>query len=141
MPALPTARLSLAPPSNGRRRNLISLTPLIDVVFILLVFFMLASSFLDWRSISLDAPKQTGGAMSLERALLIEVRKDGLRLDGETMSMDRLVTRASATLKRKPDRAVLVRPDDGVPVQDVVMVVDALAAAGVGNLSLIRRRP
>ena len=39
-----------------RRRSPISLTPLIDVVFILLVFFMLASSFLDWRSITLAAP-------------------------------------------------------------------------------------
>ncbi|OOC09384.1 ExbD/TolR family protein, partial [Thioalkalivibrio halophilus] len=38
-----------------RRRNLISLTPLIDVVFILLVFFMLASSFLDWRAVELEA--------------------------------------------------------------------------------------
>ena len=40
----------------SRRRALIGLTPLIDVVFILLVFFMLASSFLDWRAIDLTAP-------------------------------------------------------------------------------------
>lgn len=139
MPALPTARLSLVPPSNGRRRNLISLTPLIDVVFILLVFFMLASSFLDWRSITLDAPKQTGTSPSLERALLIEVRTDGLRLAGEVMALGRIADRAAAAIAKKPDRPVLVRPDDGVPVQDVVVVVDALAAAGVGNLSLIRR--
>jgi len=139
MPVLPTARLSLAPPSNGRRRNLISLTPLIDVVFILLVFFMLASSFLNWRSITLDSPKQTGTSASLERALLIEVRTDGLRLAGETMSLDRIAGRAMAALAKKPDRPVLVRPDDGVPVQEVVQVLDGLAAAGVGNLSLIRR--
>ena len=70
MSAPTTQRLSLAP-QNNRRRNLISLTPLIDVVFILLVFFMLASSFLDWRSITLDPPKQTGGSPSLEQAVLI----------------------------------------------------------------------
>jgi biopolymer transport protein ExbD len=140
MSVLPTARLSLAPPSN-RRRNLISLTPLIDVVFILLVFFMLASSFLNWRAITLDAPKPTGTAASLEQALLIEVRMDGLRLGGETLSLDRIAGRAAAVLAKKRDRAVLVRPDDAVPVQDVVQVIDALAAAGVGNLSLIRRTP
>lgn len=141
MPALPTARLSLAPPNNGRRRNLISLTPLIDVVFILLVFFMLASSFLNWRSITLDAPKQTGTSASLELALLIEVRTDGLRLGGETMSLERIASRAATALAKKPDRPILVRPDDGVPVQDVVVIVDTLAAAGIGNMSLIRRRP
>lgn len=132
-------RPSLAPPSN-RRRNLISLTPLIDVVFILLVFFMLASSFLDWRSITLDPPKQTGGSPSLEQAVLIEVREDGLRLGGEVMSLDRVASRAAALLLKKPDRPVLVRPDDGVPVQDVVVVLDALTAGGVGNLSLIRKK-
>ena len=53
---------------QGRRRPLISLTPLIDVVFILLVFFMLASSFLDWRSIDLNAPAQAA-AMANNRTL------------------------------------------------------------------------
>jgi biopolymer transport protein ExbD len=139
MSAQPIVPLSLARPNNARRRNLISLTPLIDVVFILLVFFMLASSFLDWRSISLDAPKQTSGAASLEQALLIEVRDDGLRLGGETMSLDRIAQRAAKALRGKPDRPVLIRPEKSVPVQDVVMVLDVLSAAGIGNLSLIRR--
>ena len=39
----------------------LNLTPMLDVVFILLVFFMLASSLIDWRSISLDPPG-SGGA-------------------------------------------------------------------------------
>src|SRR5690606_18422295 len=63
----------------ARRRSTISLTPLIDVVFILLVFFMLASSFLDWRAIDLRAPGPAAGA-SLEGVLYVEVRDDGLRL-------------------------------------------------------------
>ena len=54
--ALPPFRLA----NNARRRRpLISLTPLIDVVFILLVFFMLTSTFLDWRPIELNAPGPT----------------------------------------------------------------------------------
>tara|TARA_B100000965_G_scaffold37594_1_gene27747 strand:+ start:1107 stop:1514 length:408 start_codon:yes stop_codon:yes gene_type:complete len=131
---------SFASAKTGRRA-LISLTPLIDVVFILLVFFMLASSFLDWRSVTLDAPQETGRSSSMEQALLIEVRRDGLRLAGETLSLENIARRAARAIAEKADRVVLVRPDDGVPVQDVVMVVDALAAAGVGNLSLIRRKP
>lgn len=131
---------SFASAKSGRRA-LISLTPLIDVVFILLVFFMLASSFLDWRSVTLDAPRETGRSSSMEQALLIEVRRDGLRLAGETLSLENVARRAARAIAKKADRVVLVRPDDGVPVQDMVMVVDALAAAGVGNLSLIRRKP
>ncbi|MDP7242489.1 MAG: biopolymer transporter ExbD, partial [Rhodospirillales bacterium] len=57
--------------------RLISLTPLIDVVFILLVFFMLASSFLDWRSIDLTVSSGVGEATSDKRAILISLRSDG----------------------------------------------------------------
>ncbi|MEM6945656.1 MAG: biopolymer transporter ExbD, partial [Pseudomonadota bacterium] len=46
-----TASLPPRLANRPRKRLRISITPLIDVVFILLVFFMLASSFLDWRSI------------------------------------------------------------------------------------------
>ncbi len=124
----------------GRRRPLISLTPLIDVVFILLVFFMLASSFLDWRSIDLDAPAQAAASSSVEGALLVEVRPDGLRLSGETVSLDTLAERVAARVAEKPEQKVLVKPASGVSLQEAVQVLDRLAAAGAAELSLIRDR-
>ena len=122
----------------GRRRALISLTPLIDVVFILLVFFMLASSFQYWRAVELLEPTRTataGGPM--EGALLVEVRPDGLWLSAEPVSLHMLVARVGRHVTRQPDVRVLVRPTQGVVLQEMVRVLDALAAAGVKGLSLI----
>jgi len=121
-----------------RRRALVSLTPLIDVVFILLVFFMLASSFLDWRGIALDAPGKAAATPSMEGALLVEVRADGLRLSGETMGLERLAERVGARLALKPEQRVLVQPAAGVRLQEAVDVLDRLAAAGASELTLIR---
>ena len=123
---------------HRRRRPLVSLTPLIDVVFILLVFFMLASSFLDWRSIDLDAPGRAGVAASLSGAMLVEVRLDGLRLSGQPITLDALTARVDDLLNRRPEQRVLVRPMAGVSLQEVVAVLDRLSAAGVGDLSLLR---
>ena len=125
---------------TGRRRGaLIGLTPLIDVVFILLVFFMLASSFQDRRAIELVAPARTGVAGApMEGALLVEVRPDGLRLSAERVSLDVLVARVGERVTRHPDARVLVKPARGVALQGTVRVLDALAAAGVTGLSLIR---
>lgn len=123
-----------------RRRQLISLTPLIDVVFILLVFFMLASSFLDWRSIALTAPSGGANAAPMEGALLIEVLPQGLRLAGRPVAPDRLEERVRSRLAEKPDQSIFVKAADGVPLQRAVTVLDSLAAAGATKLSLIRDR-
>lgn len=123
-----------------RRRALISLTPLIDVVFILLVFFMLASSFLDWRAIDLTAPAKASGAGRMEGALLVEIRSDGLRLAGEALQERALLQRVTSRLLEKPGQKVLVRPAAGVALQDAIRLLDGLAAAGATDLSLIRER-
>lgn len=122
-----------------RRRALIGLTPLIDVVFILLVFFMLASSFLDWRAIELTAPSEASGGAASEGALLVEVRRDGLRVGAERLSLEALAERVAAQLLEAPDRRILVRPDPAVPLQRAIEVLDRLSAAGASRLSLIRR--
>lgn len=124
-------------PSRIRRRALISLTPLIDVVFILLVFFMLASSFLDWRAIDLKAPAKAAGGAATEGALLIEIREDGLRLAAEPLTVDALVQRVRARLSVKPGQRVLIKPAEGVSVQRTVDVLDRLKAAGAANMSLM----
>lgn len=125
--------------SRPRRRNLISLTPLIDVVFILLVFFMLASTFLDWRAVQLEAPAEAGGAGSMEGAMLVEIRPEGLRLAGEMVAEGDLRDRIGARVREDADTRVLVMPAPGVSMQDTVNVLEGLAEVGARNLSVIRQ--
>lgn len=127
-------------PAATRRRTTISLTPLIDVVFILLVFFMLASSFLDWRAIDLNAPAPAGAGPSIEGAMLVEVRPDGLRFAGAPTGLDDIEATVVQRLSERPQLRVLVKPAPGVPLQRAVAVLDRLAAAGVRELSLIGGR-
>ena len=130
-------------PANNRRRRLISLTPLIDVVFILLVFFMLVSSFLDWRVITLDsemaeaaAPNAGGG---LRGAVIVDIDADGgLHLSGEPMGLETLAARISSLASRRDDLSIVVRSAPGVPVQGMVDVLDVLAAGGAASLSVQR---
>lgn len=123
-----------------RHRPLIGLTPLIDVVFILLIFFMLASSFVDWRAIELTAPADGDAAAtgSVVGALMVEVRSDGLRLAGEFLPLDTIAERVQARLAAAPDTPVLVKPTGGVDLQNTVTVLDRLTQAGATNVSLIR---
>ncbi|SDE51417.1 ExbD/TolR family protein [Rhodospira trueperi] len=124
-----------------RRRPLVSLTPLIDVVFILLVFFMLATSFLDWRVIGLDTPRRAApAAMTSDdsRTLRIDVGTHGLRLDGQAATLEEIARLVTTRLEETPDQRVLVRPAPGVSLQRAVTVLDRLAALGVSAMALSR---
>ena len=118
----------------------INLASLIDVVFILLVFFMLASSFVDWRAIELAPPAAAGAGQAQRAATLVEVRRDGLSLAGEPLALEELVLRVAGELALQPERPVLVRTESGVTLEAVVAVLDRLAAAGASDLTLLRGR-
>lgn len=128
---------------RGNRRNLISLTPLIDVVFILLVFFMLASSFLDWRAITLNAAAEAVtepvAGSGLQGSILVDIGADGgLRLSGQLTSRDSLLAEVLEVLARRPETGVILRPAPGVPVQMLVDLIDLMTANGIAAISVQR---
>ncbi len=125
--------------SIRRRRPLISLTPLVDVVFILLVFFMLASSFSDQRAVGLTTPAIGAPTTNSKTVLLRVKRNGGLDLNGEPITVNQLQARAAQFIQTVGERQFLVQPDTGVALQQVVMVLDALYATGVQDISLIRK--
>jgi biopolymer transport protein ExbD len=123
--------------SDGGRPPLrISLTPLIDVVFILLVFFMLASNFQDWRAIPLQSSGRGAGG-EMRGALLVEVTAQGPRLAGEALPMPDLIDRLRARRAEDPDAALLILPRAGVDTGALVGVLDRLEASGLRDLTLV----
>lgn len=119
-----------------RRRRLIGLTPLIDVVFILLLFFMLASQFNQWRAVRISATG-TPGIGDSAPAVLVRVHDDGsVDLNGEPIASHALTARLRQALTREPDLAVRIESADEVPLQALVTVFDQLHAAGIDRMNL-----
>jgi len=129
---------------NAERRRPsaeISLTPLIDVVFILLIFFMLASSFLDWRAIGLKTAKlgNAAGAAS-EGAVMVKLRADGDYLvSGERMNRTDFDVRLKTLAGRDTKPRIVIEAETGVPVQAVVKTVDMAAERGLTDVTLASR--
>ncbi len=121
--------------------HLIPLTPLIDVVFILLVFFMLASSFLDWRAVDLRLAGAAGEVSAEGEVLLVGIRADGsYRLNGEAVTLAELEDRVANRIAEMESLPVLVQPESGVTLQSAVDMLDFLKGAGAANVSLSRER-
>jgi biopolymer transport protein ExbD len=129
--------MRLEQPARLFRRR-VNLTPLIDVVFILLMFFMLTSDLQQWRAMQLNVPAaQISTATSREPALLVRINADGkITLDGSVLTLDSLETRLRAVVADNPEQGVVVRPHPDVSVQRMVHIFDRLTASGVRKLTL-----
>lgn len=120
-------------PDRTRRKP--SLTPMIDVVFLLLVFFMLASRFGSDGAMPLVLASE-GAAPWQGPPRLVEVRHGAVSLNGMTIAPDTLAL-ALAPLMAAPDDTVILRARDGAPVQALVDVMETLKAAGITRLVLV----
>ncbi|HCL80333.1 MAG TPA: biopolymer transporter ExbD [Synergistaceae bacterium] len=120
--------------SRRRQRNLsIDFTPLIDVLFMLVIFLVLTASFGTGR-IVVNLPQ--GDAIRQERAALtVTVRRDGALLWGETpVEREELVALARDAAARKED--ILVAGDREAPYGTVAEVLDLLRQSGVESAAL-----
>jgi len=115
--------------------------PLVDCFIILLIFFMLQSSFVVPHGLDLREEKKEQikpGATSAESSILyIELHKDGgLWLDGERHDTKDL----PHALPKSKDKPVVVASDPGVPLQRAIDVIDVLNAGGFAKVSLREAR-
>ncbi len=120
-----------------RRPAGIRLTPLIDVVFILLVFFMLASSFMDWRGFDLGLPPAEAKPDPDTRPVVVRVLADGgYRMGGIDVPPGTLAERVQQARQGESERPVVVRAADAAPVQATISALDRLHAGGIETASL-----
>lgn len=120
-------------PARPRRRP--SLTPMIDVVFLLLVFFMLAARFGQEGALDL---RVAGGAAATWQGppRLIQVDPEVLRLNGQTMTEDAVLSTLNG-LTETEDDLILIQPAEGVALQRLLDVMTLLGGAGFTALALI----
>ncbi len=122
-----------------KRREQISpdLTPLIDVVFILLIFFIVSSVFKkEELALALDLPASSAKELEVEQKQInIELSDKSLAYLGKVVTFEKLDTNLSNVEKK--DKPVIVRIDKNVKYERVVKVLDLLQKYSLTNLALV----
>jgi biopolymer transport protein ExbD len=119
-----------------------NLTPLIDVVFLLLVFFLVATTFAKEEvEMDLELPKARHGTADRDAHLLVvHVAEDGrLSVDGREVSLEALEQKLRAAAARDRDQEVMIRGDTRVQLGRVVEAFDACRAASLTKVSIAAR--
>ncbi len=118
----------------------INLTPLIDVVFLLLIFFMVSTSFSELTQLVVDLPEAEGDSANTDNALLLVVDVQGdMTLDGEPVPNDArgLSVALGQRLSGNTAISVTLSADAMTPHQYVVTAMDVAAQLNITRLTLM----
>ncbi len=131
--------------SSPRRRagTLLNLTPLIDVVFLLLIFFMLTSHFVEEESIAIELPQaESSGNAGDDGFVEVVATPDGtLLLGGTVIVPEELEAALRAALSDPAKHSVRLRGDQGARLGLAVQVIDAARKAGSRSLDILTEQP
>ena len=116
----------------------ISLTPIIDVVFILLIFFMLATNFQSFNKTEIEISNEAASvSQSDKKIFLMEFNKDSeFKLNGTAASLDSIKSDIISSKNNGDDFVVITKPLKGADVQLVLSVLANLKSSNIENVTL-----
>jgi biopolymer transport protein ExbD len=121
------------------------LAPMIDIVFLLLIFFIVTWQYTRSETeLSVSVPTAEEGAdPSRQRGeIIINILADGsIRVEGTTVDLSQLYDRLMPIAKQFPNQPVRLRGDSQVIYQKMVEVIDTCQKAGIWNISFATQRP
>ncbi len=120
----------------------VPLTSLIDIVFLLLIYFLLTTNFMVNEGIKVKLPHAKAAAPQTEQELTIYVDKEGKAfLNGSQVSLGQLFKEVRKSIGKNTGRLVVIRADRRAVLDKVVNVMDVVKAAGAGRLCLATEKP
>ena len=115
----------------------VPLTSLIDIVFLLLIYFLLTTNFMVDEGIKIKLPQARASAPQTEKTITVYVDREGRSfLENQEVSHGDLFTKLQSKIGGRKDKLVVIRADRAVILNKAVKVMDIAKAAGAGRLCL-----
>lgn len=121
------------------------LAPMIDIVFLLLIFFIVTWQFTRSETeLSVSVPTAQEGAEPERQQgeIIINILGDGsIKVEGIMVDLPQLLEKLSSIARQYENQPVRIRGDGGVQYQRIVEVIDTCQKAGIWNISFATQRP
>lgn len=113
------------------------LAPLVDIVFLLVIFFMVTSTFIKNPGIGVNLPKSSTSDAAPKQDIVITIDKRGkIYVDETPMDREELGAYIKKNITKDPSRAVVIRGDKTIPYAKLIEIMDTAKLAGVKKLNL-----
>lgn len=115
----------------------INVTPLVDIVLVLLIIFMVTTSYIVRSQIEVDLPKAASGASETKKTLTFQITKSGEYLmDGEATTLDTIGGVVAGRADDNPELRAVIAADKGVAYGRVVDLIDTIKQNGLDQFAL-----
>jgi len=122
---------------NRRRSGGLPLTPLIDIIFLLSLFFVLNTSFRQEQYLDVELPESETSEDIQAEGIILTLRADGsTAVDGVEVSWDALTSVLKESAGDQKNMEVIIRGDENVPYGRAVAALDRVRLAGIESISL-----
>ena len=127
-----------APDSFSRydEELVVNITSLIDVIFILLIFFMVSTQF-KRSSLPLDLPRSEDATQERNTTKVLAVTADSMELDGDKITLEALENVLAALYAREPELALSLECERTVEFERIVQILTKIQAAGISRIGIV----
>ena len=127
---------------SKEKKNIdINVAPLIDIVFLLLIFFMLASEFTDFKTIDMVSPNQSNKEINKTKLpIIIELSENGIiNINNKEIAFNKLSITVDEMLANKNINKVVISTPNETKVNILIKIVDIIRSLGIENIALITK--
>ena len=118
-------------------RSDINITPLVDVVLVLLIIFMVTAPVLQ-SGIEVNVPKTRSVKEITEERLVISINKDQrVFLGNDTININEIAAKIKSKIRDPQHQSIFIRADENVPFGAFATVMDAVKSSGITNVSIV----
>jgi len=119
----------------------INVAPLIDVVFLLLIFFMLASEFTDFKTIDMTSPSETNTNIeNKNKPIILNLSSEGkIKVNNKIVDLNNLNTTLKNILKNDNVKKIIISTPENTKVNILVKTIDIIRNLGIENIALVTK--
>ncbi len=134
--------MAFDPGQRGSLVSQINVTPLVDVMLVLLIIFMVTAPILQ-QGVEVKPAQGQGRGPARRRATVrgLDHSDDGIYLNDTRLDAAELTRKLQAIAAERPDRQVFIRADEAVPYGEVIRTMAAIKAAGIENVGMVTQMP
>lgn len=126
---------------NESNENVIDMTPMLDIVFIMLIFFIVTTSFVVETGVDVNRPKASTAELKKKNSIMVAITENGdIYIDKRVVDMRSIRAHIERLKIQMPESGVVIVSDKNAKTKYLVYAMDQIKLAGISNIAIAAKK-